>query len=73
MTSAVYTVTGMTCDHCVHAVSEELRNLDGVRDVKVNLIPDGKSVVMVDSDHPVTEEAVAAALDDAGDYHLVRA
>lgn len=73
MTSAVYTVTGMTCDHCVHAVSEELRNLDGVRDVKVNLIPDGKSVVMVDSDHPVTDEAVAAALDDAGDYHLVRA
>lgn len=73
MTSAIYSVTGMTCDHCVHAVSEELRNLDGVRDVKVNLVPDGESVVTVDSDHPVTDEAVAAALGDAGDYQLVRA
>jgi copper chaperone CopZ len=29
MASATYQVTGMTCEHCAHAVSEELRNLRG--------------------------------------------
>lgn len=70
MTTATYQVTGMTCDHCVHAVSGELRGLDGVSDVLVDLNPEGDSKVTVSSVAPLTSDAVAAALDEAGDYHL---
>jgi copper chaperone len=70
MTSATYQVIGMTCGHCVHAVTGELKNLDGVSDVRVDLNPGGESAVTVSSAAPLTAEAVAAALDEAGDYHL---
>ena len=70
MTSATYQVTGMTCEHCAHAVSEELKNLRGVTDVTVELVPGGESGVTVTSQAPLTEQAVAAALDEAGDYRL---
>jgi copper chaperone CopZ len=70
MTSATYQVTGMTCGHCVRAVSSELQNLVGVRDVTVDLVPGGQSAVTVTSEAPLPEQAVAAALDEAGDYQL---
>jgi copper chaperone len=70
MTTATYQVTGMTCGHCVRAVSGELENLEGVSDVRVDLNPGGESAVTVSSAAPLTSEAVAAALDEAGDYHL---
>jgi copper chaperone len=70
MTSATYRATGMTCEHCVHAVSDELKNLGGVSDVTVQLNPGGQSAVTVTSDAPLPAEAVAAALDEAGDYRL---
>jgi len=70
MTSATYQVTGMTCEHCVHAVSSELKSLDEVSDVTVQLNPGGKSRVTVTSKEPLAAGAVAAALDEAGDYQL---
>jgi copper chaperone len=70
MTTATYHVTGMTCAHCAHAVTEELQNIDGVRGVTIDLHPGGESAVTVASDAPLTAEAVAAALDEAGDYEL---
>ena len=70
MTSQTYQVKGMTCEHCVHAVTSELHSLDGVRDVAVELIPGGLSAVTVTSAGPLTAEAVAEALDEAGDYQL---
>ena len=70
MATATYQVTGMTCEHCVHAVSEELGNLGGVTGVTVALVPGGESGVTVTSEAPLTEQAVAAALDEAGDYQL---
>ena len=72
MTTATYTVTGMTCEHCANAVSAELKALDGVSDVRVDLNPGGESAVTVSSAAPLTAEAVAAALDEAGDYQLAR-
>jgi len=72
MTTATYHVTGMTCAHCAHAVTEELQNIDGVRGVTIDLHPGGESAVTVASDAPLTAEAVAAALDEAGDYELGR-
>ena len=70
MTSATYRVTGMTCEHCVRAVSGELKNLDGVLDVGVILVPGGESTVTVSSEEPLPAGLVAAALDEAGDYQL---
>jgi copper chaperone len=71
MTTATYQVAGMTCEHCVRAVAGELKILDGVSDVRVDLHPGGESAVTVSSAAPLTAEAVAAALDEAGDYRLV--
>lgn len=70
MASATYQVTGMSCEHCVHAVSGELKALDGVSDVTVALVPGGASAVTVTSDGPLARQAVADALDEAGDYRL---
>jgi copper chaperone CopZ len=70
MTSVTYGVTGMTCEHCVHAVTEKLKALGGVSDVAVLLNPGGGSAVTVTSNTPLPAAAVAAALDAAGDYEL---
>lgn len=66
MTTATFPVTGMTCEHCVRAVREEVGALDGVRDVRVDLVPGKTSRVTVDSDAPLTPDAVRAAVDEAG-------
>ena len=73
MATTTYLVSGMTCEHCVHAVTDELAGLAGVSGVTVDLVPDGSSKVTVTSETPLAEQAVAAALDEAGDYHLVSA
>ena len=73
MTNQTFPVTGMTCGHCVSAVSSELKEIPGVTDVSVDLVADGTSAVTVTSDAPVSETDVAAALDEAGDYHLATA
>jgi copper chaperone len=73
MTSMTYKVTGMTCDHCARAVTEGLAGLDGVSDVAVELVPGGVSAVTITSELALSGEAVLAALDEAGDYHLAGA
>jgi copper chaperone CopZ len=65
-----YAVTGMTCDHCVRAVSEEIGALAGVTDIAIELDAGGTSIVRVTSDEPLRDADVAAALDEAGDYRL---
>jgi copper chaperone len=64
-------VAGMTCGHCVSAVTEELTALPGVTDVAIDLVAGGTSPVTVTSEQPLDETAVAAAVDEAG-YELVR-
>jgi len=68
-----FAVTGMTCDHCVTAVTEEISALPGVTHVTVDLVPGATSTVRVTSTAGVTGEQIAAALDEAGDYHLATA
>ena len=72
MNTQTFPVTGMTCGHCVSAVTSELKDLPGVTDVDVELIAGGSSTVTVDATTLLTDEQVAAALDEAGDYHLAR-
>ena len=66
MTTATYTVTGMTCGHCVSAVTEEVTQVPGVTAVDVDL---ASGRLTVTSDAPVDEDAVRAAVDEAG-YEL---
>jgi copper chaperone CopZ len=70
MATSTYAVTGMTCGHCVSAVTSELKTLEGVADVAVELVAGGTSSVTVTSTQPLEQTQVAAALDEAGDYHL---
>ncbi|HLL61660.1 MAG TPA: heavy metal-associated domain-containing protein [Propionibacteriaceae bacterium] len=63
MPTTDYVVTGMTCDHCVRAVTEEVSALDGVDDVAVDLTS-GRLTVTSSSDVPYA--SVAAAVDEAG-------
>lgn len=63
MTTATYTVAGMSCQHCVDAVTAELGRLPGVEQVTVDL-PTG--AVQVASAAPLELEAVRAAVDEAG-------
>jgi copper chaperone len=70
MATTSYKVTGMSCEHCVNAVTSELSGIDGVRAVTVDLVPSGVSVVTVTSARPLADDAVSAALDEAGDYRI---
>ncbi len=70
MTTQTFRVHGMTCDHCVSAVTEELNAVEGVSAVTVALVPSGTSTVTVEADHEVSDVDVSAALDEAGDYTL---
>ncbi|GLW33407.1 heavy-metal-associated domain-containing protein [Actinoplanes regularis] len=67
--TSTYTVKGMTCSHCVKAVTEEISALPGVSDVQVDL---GSGGVSVTSEAPLTDDAVRAAIDEAG-YELADA
>lgn len=60
---STWTVTGMTCEHCVASVTEELEEVAGVESVRVDLV---SGAVTVTSSAPLTREAVAAAVDEAG-------
>jgi len=72
MTTQTFPVTGLTCGHCVGAVTSELSVLAGVTDVQVDLVTEGTSTVRVTADQALTDDEVAVALDEAGDYKLVK-
>ena len=65
--TATFTVSGMTCGHCVSSVTEELTGLNGVTDVSVVL---DSGAVTVTSDRELGQDEVGAALTEAG-YQLV--
>ena len=58
-----YTVTGMVCQHCVSAVTQEVGDIDGVTDVQVDLV---SGRVRVTSSRPLDAATVRAAVDEAG-------
>lgn len=65
-TTAVYTVKGMTCGHCEKAVAEEISALPGVVSVTADA---AGGRVSVESAAPLADDAVRAAVDEAG-YEL---
>ncbi|TDE09705.1 heavy-metal-associated domain-containing protein [Jiangella asiatica] len=66
MTTSTYTVTGMTCGHCVSSVHEEVSDIPGVTAVDVDLAS-GK--LDVTAEGPVSDDAIGAAVNEAG-YQL---
>lgn len=66
MTTTEVRVQGMTCEHCVAAVTKEFSNLPGVQEVSVDLVSGGVSTVRIASDAELDADTVAAALDEAG-------
>ncbi|HVF04432.1 MAG TPA: heavy-metal-associated domain-containing protein [Frankiaceae bacterium] len=62
MSTLTYTVDGMTCQHCVTAVTGEVTQVAGVHDVSVDL--DAKTVSVTGDS--VDDAAVRAAIDEAG-------
>ncbi len=61
--TSTYTVTGMTCGHCVASVTEEVTEIPGVENVEVDL-PTG--AVTITSAEPLDDDAVRAAVEEAG-------
>ena len=66
MSETTYTVTGMTCEHCVRSVTEEISEIDGVSDVVVDLPTGAVTVTCV---RPIDDADVRAAVEEAG-YRL---
>ncbi len=64
-TTMTYTVTGMTCGHCVASVTEEVTTVPGATDVHVDL---AAGLLSVTGD--AAPDAVRAAVEEAG-YELV--
>jgi copper chaperone len=60
MTTSTFTVTGMTCGHCVASVTEEVCEVSGVTDVQVDL-ESGRMTVTGDADAAAVQAAVAEA------------
>ncbi|WP_203567729.1 heavy-metal-associated domain-containing protein [Aestuariimicrobium ganziense] len=64
---STYVITGMTCGNCVKHVTEEVKSIDGVRGVDVQL--DGGRMA-INSDGPIDIELVKAAVAEAGEYQV---
>jgi copper chaperone len=58
-----WTVTGMTCGHCVASVTEEVSAVPGAKDVTVDL---ASGSLTVDSDQPLDDAVIRAAVEEAG-------
>ena len=70
MATIDYTVSGMSCGHCVSSVTEEVSAVEGVSEVVVDL-ESGRMTVTSAGEMPL--ETIAAAVDEAGGYTVVRA
>jgi copper ion binding protein len=60
-------VKGMSCQHCVMSVTKALNQLEGVKDVQVDL---AKGEVRFESTKEVASNRIAKAIEDAG-YEII--
>ena len=71
MTTHDYTVTGLTCNHCVMTVSRAAALVPGVTGVSVDLVPNGESTLHLDSEEAIDRTELESAITESG-YTLVR-
>lgn len=65
-TTTTVSISGMTCGHCVAAVTEELEALDGVQDIEVDLNKGGISTATITSDVKLDPAQIGEAVAEAG-------
>ena len=65
-TTTTISVSGMTCGHCVSAVSDELEAIEGVEDVKVDLNAGGISTVTITANKELSPSDIGEAVAEAG-------
>jgi copper chaperone len=70
VSNQIFPVTGLTCGHCVGAITTELRAVPGVTDVQIDLVVGGTSALSVTADQAITDAELTAALEEAGEYQL---
>lgn len=63
-------VEGMTCQHCVNAVTVEVSALTGVDEVSIDVVPQGRSTLRVSANQEISRDDVAQAVVAAG-YSVV--
>ena len=63
MVTRVYRVPDVSCEHCVHAITAELRKIEGVQDVEVDLT---SKTVRVVSEDTVPDERIRSGIEEAG-------
>ena len=68
MPISTFSVSGMTCEHCVRAVKQEVGDISGVTQVEVEL--GTPSTVTVQSTEPISHQDLVEAIDEAG-YEVV--
>lgn len=66
METTTLNISGMTCGHCVASVTEELKAINGVDDVQVDLNAGGISAATVTSSRPVPPAELSEAVAEAG-------
>ncbi len=64
MATATLKVTGMSCDHCVRAVTQALQNTEGVREASVDL--KGARATVEYDEGKTNPRALAGAVADEG-------
>ena len=72
MSFQTFAVDGLHCQSCVRIVREALTALPAVSAVDIDLAAGGPSTVRVDADTELSAEQIQAALDEEGDYSVVR-
>ena len=70
MSTTDFTVTGLTCNHCVMTVSRAVAIVPGVSGVTIDLVANGESTLHVQSNEDVDAAAVESAVESSG-YHVV--
>ncbi|MGM0930569.1 MAG: heavy-metal-associated domain-containing protein [Actinomycetota bacterium] len=66
MSTTTISIDGMTCSHCVDAVTEELKALAGVQEVRIHLNKGGISTATVSSEAQLDPAQIGEAVAEAG-------
>jgi len=67
-----FSVTGLSCQSCVKHVTEAISGLRGVQRVSVDLEPKATSTIHVEASEPLSDDEVQDALEEEGNYSLLR-
>ncbi len=66
MSTTIVKASGLTCQHCVMSLTEELMELEAVTDLTVDLVPEGHSTVTIQHQGELRRSDIAAAIAEAG-------